>query len=225
MNKSKYQKFTVETINRSEIKNAEYNPRFIDEKSKKKLRKALKDHGLVETLIWNKTTGNLVGGHQRLEQLDALEGNKDYSLDVSVIEVDVREEAVINVQLNNPSMQGEWDIDKLADLKLDFDIDFSEFGFDQFDVDVLFNADDRFTELFDPPEVEATKEEIDKVREARGKGREIMEEAGDPFFYAMVVFENSNEKADFFRRIHVPVHEEVITVQQIERIKKEVEDE
>lgn len=221
MNKSKYQKYIIETINRSEIKNADYNPRFIDDRAKKKLKKALKEHGLIEPIIWNKKTGNLVGGHQRLEQLDSLEGNQNYDLDVSVIFVDEKEEAILNVQLNNPSMQGEWDLEKLADMKLDFNIDFEEFGFDPVEIDFMYDGDDRFTELFDPPEVEATKEQIAQVKEARDKGREAMKDLNNAGFYAMVVFNNEKEKETFYKRINVPVYEEVITVPQIERIKNE----
>ncbi len=88
MANSKYQKFTVETINRADIKNAAYNPRIMDKEAKKRLKKGLQQHGLVSAITWNKRTGNLVGGHQRLEQLDALEKNKNYSLDVCVIDVD-----------------------------------------------------------------------------------------------------------------------------------------
>lgn len=76
-NKTKYQSFDTETINRSMIKNAEYNPRIMDEKAKKRLKNTIRTHGIVSALTWNKRTGNLVGGHQRLEQLDALEKNPD----------------------------------------------------------------------------------------------------------------------------------------------------
>ena len=102
MAKSKFQNFEMETINRRNIKNADYNPRYMGEKEKKKLRAALKENGLVSALTWNKRTGNLVGGHQRLEQLDALEKSDDYDLTVCVIDVDEKQEAKLNVQLNNP---------------------------------------------------------------------------------------------------------------------------
>lgn len=118
-NKSKYQKYIVETINRADIKNADYNPRLIDDENKKALKKALKKHGLVEAIVWNRRTGNLVGGHQRLEALDTLEKNQDYSLDVCVVDVDQREEAVLNVQLNNPSLQGDWDLNRLEEMVTD----------------------------------------------------------------------------------------------------------
>lgn len=220
MNKSQYQKYIVETVHRSDIKNAEYNPRIIDDSAKKKLREALKEHGLIEPIIWNKLTGNLVGGHQRLEQLDALEGTYDYSLDVSVIAVDEREEAILNVQLNNPSMQGDWDIDKLAGMKLDFDIGFDEMGFDQLDVDFLFAGDDRFSELYDTPEVEASKEQIEMVREARGASREILAEENSANFYSMLIFRDEKEKKAFYKAINTPVYEEVLTLELIKRYAK-----
>ena len=110
---SKYQKFEVEVISRGEIHGADYNPRVISEDARKRLKRMLAKHGLVQPLVWNRRTGNLVSGHQRLSQLDQLERSQDYDLQVSVVDVDEREEKILNVQLNNPSMQGDWDMDKL----------------------------------------------------------------------------------------------------------------
>ena len=90
----------------------------MSKETKKRLKDGLQKHGLVSTLTWNERTGNLVGDHQILEQLDSLERNKNYSLDVCVIDVDEKEEAILNVHLNNPSMQGDWDLDKLAEMNL-----------------------------------------------------------------------------------------------------------
>lgn len=61
-NKSRYQKFETETINRQEIKNAPYNPRIMSKGEKKRLKENIAEHGLVSTLTWNRRTGNLVGG-------------------------------------------------------------------------------------------------------------------------------------------------------------------
>ena len=108
---SKYQKFEVEVISRGEIHGADYNPRVISEDARKRLKRMLAKHGLVQPLVWNRRTGNLVSGHQRLSQLDQLERSQDYDLQVSVVDVDEREEKILNVQLNNPSMQGDWDMD------------------------------------------------------------------------------------------------------------------
>ena len=220
MANSKYQKFTVETINRADIKNAEYNPRIMDKESKKRLKEGLKKHGLVSTLTWNRRTGNLVGGHQRLEQLDALEKNKDYSLDVCVIDVDEAEEAVLNVQLNNPSMQGDWDLDKLAQITEQFDVDFDEMGFSKLDVDFMFDGDERFTEMFETPEAEEVKKGLEKVKEARQAGKERMEEKNNINFYSVIVFEDEKQRAEFYKKINVPQSEEYLTVDKILRLEK-----
>lgn len=219
MAQSKYQKFTIETISRADIKNAEYNPRIMDKESKKRLKAGLKKHGLVSTLTWNKRTGNLVGGHQRLEQLDALEKNKDYSLDVCVIDVDEAEEAVLNVQLNNPSMQGDWDLDKLAEITEAFDIGFDDMGFTQLDVDFMYDGDERFTQMFETPETEEVKKGLAEVKEARAKGKERMEEKNNINFYSVIVFEDEEQKKDFYKKINVPVSEEFITVDKVLRLE------
>ena len=219
MANSKYQKFTIQTINRADIKNAEYNPRIMDKEAKKRLKAGLKKHGLVSTLTWNKRTGNLVGGHQRLEQLDALEKNKDYSLDVCVIDVDEAEEAVLNVQLNNPSMQGDWDLDKLALIAEDYGVDFEEMGFTPLDVDLMFDGDERFTQMFETPEAEEVKQGLAEVKEARKQGKERLEERNNINFYSVIVFESEKAKKEFYKKINVPIYEEYLTADKIYRLQ------
>lgn len=221
MAQSKYQKFTIATINRADIKNAEYNPRIMDKEAKKRLKAGLKKHGLVSTLTWNKRTGNLVGGHQRLEQLDALEKNKDYSLDVCVIDVDEAEEAVLNVQLNNPSMQGEWDLEKLALMTEEFNVGFDDMGFSKLDVDFMYDGDERFTELFETPEAEEVKQGLEAVKEARQAGKERLQERNNINFYSVIVFEDEKAKADFYKKISVPLSEEYLTADKILRLEKD----
>lgn len=220
MANSRYQKFKVETINRSDIQNAKYNPRIMDKGAKKRLKEGLEKHGLVSAITWNKRTGNLVGGHQRLEQLDSLEKNKNYSLDVCVVDVDEREEALLNIQLNNPSMQGDWDIDKLGDIVQDFDINFDDMGFTQLDVDLMFDGDDRFSKLFEKEEVEETKDTLAQIKEARTRGKERLEDRNNINWYSVLVFENEKDREEFYKLISVPVSEEFITVDKIMRLVK-----
>jgi hypothetical protein len=215
---SRYQNFETETIKRSQIKNAEYNPRYMDEKAKKRLRSALRSSGLVSALTWNKRTGNLVGEHQRLEQLDALEKSQDYDLTVCVVDVDERTEAKLNVQLNNPSMQGDWDTDKLANLWTDFEFDSDELGFSKDDAQFLFDGDDRFTELFDTPEADAEKTGLQQIKEERGAMNAKLKEENDASFYAVVVFADQTERDAFFKAIHVPKEENYITADQVYRL-------
>src|SRR5262249_55021523 len=106
MEKSRFQRFEVREVNRSQIRGAEYNPRKITTYARELLRKKIEEVGLVEPLIWNEVTGNLVGGHQRISILDELEQRDDYTLSVSVIRVPLNTEKELNVFLNNRFAQG-----------------------------------------------------------------------------------------------------------------------
>ena len=219
--KSKYQNYDTEVINRDQIQNAPYNPRIMDDKAKKRLKQNIARHGLVSALTWNKRTGNLVGGHQRLEQLDALEGNKDYELTVCVVDVDEREEAALNVQLNNPSMQGEWDMDKLAMMSEEFDLDLKDdLGFTDTDIDFMFEGDDRFSQLFETKEGEHMRGALDPVKEARKESAEKLKERNNIDWYTVIVFENEKDRENFMKEISIPIHEKYITEEQLRRLFK-----
>ena len=221
MAKSKYQAYETETISRDMIKNAPYNPRIMDEKAKKRLKKNIAKHGLVAALTWNKRTGNLVGGHQRLEQLDALEKSKDYDLTVCVVDVDEREEAALNVQLNNPSMQGGWDLDKLANMTEEFDLDLSEdLGFTESDIDFMFEGDERFSQLFETVEGERMRGDLDKVKDARKQSVENLKERNSINWYTVIVFENEKDRDAFMKEISIPKYEKYITEDQVRRLER-----
>ena len=217
MAKSKYENFEMRTISRSQIKNAEYNPRFIGEKEKKRLRA---ENGLVSALTWNQRTGNLVGGHQRLSQLDALEKNGNYDLTVCVIDVDERQEAKLNVQLNNPSMQGEWDLDKLFEMTETFDLSMDDMGFSASDAAYLFDGDEKFVDLFETPEAQAEKNKLAQIKEGRKTAAKNYKDDQRADFMTVVVFKDATERADFMKQIHVPVHEQYVTADQVYRLKE-----
>lgn len=221
MAKSKYQNYDTEIITRDMIKNAEYNPRLMDEEAKKRLRKNIAKHGLVSALTWNKRTGNLVGGHQRLEQLDALEKSKDYELTVCVVDVDEREEAALNVQLNNPSMQGDWDYDKLAMMSEEFDLDLKDdLGFTETDIDLMFEGDDRFSQLFESKEVEDLRGAVQNVKNTKAASLERMKEKDCIDWFVVVVFDNQEKKTEFLKEISIPKYEQYITEEQVRRLAK-----
>lgn len=104
---------------------ADYNPRKDlkpGDSEYEKLKRSLNEFGYVEPIIWNKQTGNVVGGHQRLKVLKA-DGIK--KVDCVVIDFDEEKEKALNVALNKIS--GDWDNDKLGllitDLQAaDFDV-------------------------------------------------------------------------------------------------------
>lgn len=219
--RSKFQAFDSETISRSQIKNAPYNPRIMNKETKKRLKEAIRKHGLVSALTWNKRTGNLVGGHQRLEQLDALEGNKDYELTVNVVDVPEREEVELNVQLNNPSLQGSWDLDKLSNVACEYSLSADDMGFSQTDAEFLFDGDDRFTELFNTEESENVKRSLKDIKNARTQMNDSLKEKGRIDFFSVIVFASPEERELFYRSINVPISEQYITPEQVKRLKED----
>lgn len=138
---SKYQKFNYKEIPRTEIELAHYNPRKISEGNRKRLSKALSEHGLVEPLVWNERTGRLVSGHQRIQDLDTKHHGADYSIGVAVIDVDEKTEVKLNVMLNNGSMQGVFDLDAVAGIGQSFQIDLGDFGFSREDLLIDFGLE------------------------------------------------------------------------------------
>ena len=200
---SKYQKFEVEVISRGEIHGEDYNPRIISEDARKRLKRMLAKHGLVQPLVWNRRTGNLVSGHQRLSQLDQLERSQDYDLQVSVVDVDEREEKILNVQLNNPSMQGDWDMDKLNGLAGENGIDPEEFGFSSGDISVMFESD-MGGAFSDTEEVAETKDTLREIKEHRAESTENMKREASGEFYFTVVCENEGQKKAMLKALGVP---------------------
>lgn len=215
MAKSKHQKYEIATMWRSEIKEHPKNPRLIDERAQKNLRNKMREVGLLQPLIVNQRTGYLLGGHQRLAVLDKEEryqdGKNDYELDVSLVDIDTKAELEMLVFLNNPSAQGTWDKDLLAELNIDFGVSFGGMGFDKLDVDLMFDGDSRFSTLFeDVAEVKQVKHDLQEIKEHRKESTEKLKEANNIDFYVMIVCKDKEEKARLLRMIKVPEHESYI---------------
>ncbi len=215
---SRYQNFETETIPRHMIKAADYNPRIMDEAARKRLGKSIRTSGLVSAITWNKRTGNLVAGHQRLAQLDALEKGADYDLTVCVIDVDEREEARLNVLLNNQDLAGDWDLDKLAGMAEDFDLSLDDMGFSQLSGEILFDGDERFTELSNTPEADSVKGKLRDIKEERGRMEQRQDEESRIDYYLVIVFADGKEREEFQKKIHVPLSEQYITADQVYRL-------
>jgi ParB-like chromosome segregation protein Spo0J len=118
---------------------APYNPRKLmnpGDPAWKKLEASLREFGLVEPLVWNETTGHVVGGHARLAILKQI-GTTEVT--VSVVHLSPEREKALNVVLNNREAQGRFDPAKLADLLSELEA-LSEFdltGFDHADLRAL----------------------------------------------------------------------------------------
>ena len=198
---SRFQRFRVARVSRAMLKEAPYNPRVMDEHGHKLLNRSLKKSGLVETIVWNKRTGNVVGGHQRLSELDKLEGGKDYALDVAVIDVDETEEREINIKLNNQNMMGAYDTEKLAALFIQDGVQFADTGFSALDIELNFDTPVANailgTDREEEPEVVSDIEEIQKIKAARKQGKERANHKNSPEHFKVIVF-NSMESMDEF---------------------------
>ena len=114
------------------LKPAPYNPRRIvaaGSPAYRKLKTSLEEFGLVEPLIWNETSGLVVGGHLRLRILRDL-GIRE--VPVSVVRLTPARERALNIVLNNQEAQGRYDRTKLAELLAELDVaDLAATGFDE----------------------------------------------------------------------------------------------
>ena len=93
----KLQGFTMMTVKRTDLQKAPYNPRTINDRNMKALKKSLEKNNLLQPIVWNKRTGNVVSGHQRLEALDSSARTDKYSLDVAVVDLDEKAEVAANM--------------------------------------------------------------------------------------------------------------------------------
>lgn len=82
------------------------NPRIISEKAKKGLGESIRIFGLVDPIVVNKTTGRVVGGHQRLREL-AESGVEE--TDVLEGEMSETEEIALNIALNSEQIRGTYE--------------------------------------------------------------------------------------------------------------------
>lgn len=215
---NKTQSFDILTIHRSDIKNAPYNPRVIGEGARKRLKKGLRKFGLVETLVWNKRTGNLVSGHQRLSIVDELEKSKDYEITVSAIDVDEKDEMALNVQLNNASMMGEFDIDGLISMA-DAGADIDNFGFSESDKEILFGDSEYAERFIDNSAVEESKGILRDIKKDRKNFVDKLKSDNEASFYFTVVCEDMEQREKLLKKMGVPFSEEFISADLLDRLK------
>jgi hypothetical protein len=109
-----------------DLRPASYNPRKISAKAAEGLAKSLGDFGDLSGVVWNERTGNLVCGHQRVDQLRRLGGQiiggaiqiaSGDRFPIRVVDWAEAKEKAANVVANNPSIGGNFDdgIDAVLD--------------------------------------------------------------------------------------------------------------
>lgn len=141
----------VQEVNIQELNPAPYNPRVKLEPGMpewEKLKRSIEEYGNVEPIIWNKQTGNVVGGHQRLAVLKSM-GYE--TAPCSVVDIDEHTEKLLNIALNK--IKGKWDFNKLENIFRDFDYEVASItGFSPEEIAVLLADNDDLeydTEDFD----------------------------------------------------------------------------
>ena len=133
-----YQQVPVTKLNA-----APYNPRVRlqpGDPEYERLKRSIAEFGLVEPIVWNRQTGHVVGGHQRLNVLIAEHGVTE--VDAVVVDLPLPAEKALNVALNK--ITGRWDEqalgELLADLQADDTIDALLTGFDNDEITALIES-------------------------------------------------------------------------------------
>ncbi len=131
----------VQDIKVEQLNEAAYNPRISLEPGMpewEKLRNSIVQFGNVEPIVWNKRTGNVVGGHQRLKVLKSL-GYE--TVPCSIVDLPEEEEKLLNVALNK--IKGQWDYEKLEELLSGYDREVATLsGFSEDEIAVILASNE-----------------------------------------------------------------------------------
>jgi len=102
----------------SELKAAEYNPREISAEAFEGLKDSIENFGDISGIVFNKKTGNLVSGHQRVKALKDKYGDLDISdnqiktpegvFPIRFVNWAQSKERAANIAANAETIQGRW---------------------------------------------------------------------------------------------------------------------
>lgn len=194
----------MQVVGRTQITGAKYNPRVISDDARKKLKLGLEKLGLLMPLVWNRTTGRLVGGHQRLDILDKLaNGKTDYTLEVAAVELTPAQEVEANILLNNPEAMGTWDLAKLDEAMRTDGLRLEATGFDMGDL---------YQVLGESPFAQEHAVEIAQLADDMRKTSAQIEAVGttattlrdDSRYYVVAVFKDPLDMNDFLDTLELP---------------------
>lgn len=194
--RTKYQTAEEIEVHRTQLKNAPYNPRKIDDAARKKLKKNIQKVGLLGGVVWNRLTGNIVSGHQRVSILDSLEKTCDYMIRVTPVEMDDKTEKEQNIFFNNADAQGDFEVEALEQMMRDSGLDVENMGFDLSDQINMFGLESLGTEdaIQAAEALKASRDFFDKQKKSNAS-RDM-----DNFFL-VVVFKNHESRLAFANRL------------------------
>ncbi len=214
-------------IERSKLRPHPLNPRHITNDARNKLKKSIKTNGVVGGIVFNKKTGYIIGGHQRVSVLDEInkynenDPETDYFLNVEVIELGEKEEKELMIMLNSQSAQGQFDDELMRQLL--HDIDYRNAGLDEFDLNYygvpvpeLENDSiaNEIENLYEPvAEQKAFDAEVRKeaVKQAKEEIKDkAIEKAKDLTSYVMLSFDNHQSKAAFCQRFEINENDNIV---------------
>lgn len=196
-------------IKRSNINFAPYNPRKKDPKIIDALKKNFKKVGFMGGIVWNENTGNLVGGHKRVEAMDLIFDypKNDYEIKVEKVTLDEKTEKEQNIFLNNKRVQGETDYNLLSEIIPDIDIDNT--GLSDYDLKLIESINPNYN-LGSNKDIKTqfsdlTKEHDDNKQKVKDLKKKIKSEIGENQMasYFTVTFKSYDDKAEFLEKYNI----------------------
>ncbi len=171
----------IQKIPIGQLNPAAYNPRKDlqpGDPEYEKLKRSMQEFGYVEPIVWNKRTGNIVGGHQRYKVLLEM-GLQE--VDCVVVDLDETKEKALNIALNKIS--GEWDMSLLSDLlsdlmEDDFNIEITGFDFEEIEEMTKKNSITDIDELLNEIDInKAIEKPIWATIRTQAENKEMLEKA------------------------------------------------
>ena len=220
MAKTKYQSGNAALMLRSEVRENPLNPRTLSASAQKKLRASVKEIGVMDMPVFNRQTGHLVGGHQRLHTIDYLEKyrvddegiHNDYQVEVAVVDLTPEQEAKALVRLNNQNLQGSWDAGLLNELSISRGISYEDMGFERVDIEVLFDGEQvvALAEFDGDMRAKETRDNLAEIKADRKAMNERQAKNNNGDWYVTVVCKDAEEKHRLMKLLHLPKGESFI---------------
>jgi hypothetical protein len=177
------------TLQRSSVDFAPYNPRQMKPAAFKKLCDSVRKNGLVQKPLVNKRSVEkgfpegsrmtFVAGHQRIRAVDKIGGTTEYEFGAQVIDVDLPTEKALNVALNNPTLQAQFDMELLQGVLesiADDGGDPQEAGFAAAEFEMMFDSA-KLAGLFKEQE-EAESDYVNQLQAMKEAGKSPAARAG-----------------------------------------------
>lgn len=161
-----------------QINAAAYNPR-VDlqpgDLEYEKLKQSIETFGYIDPIVWNGRTGNMVGGHQRYKVMVNEHGSTE--LMVSVVDLDDKQERLLNIALNKVS--GQWDDEALANLLSELQEGEADLSLTGFELDEIGDIISEFGVISDTEIYEPVVEDDFNVQDALEQIKEPETQCGD----------------------------------------------